>query len=216
MATPGLSLYEWRVVYRLAAGFLIVVLAVAGLVLFPRFRPKVGELLIRLGERINGSAKSQPLDISTQLGSAQAMGQTEPAKEAEPNAVETEVKPVEGQKETQGNSALPVDASKQVNTQTSDTAISRPTPTTDEAANRPADQGAASSRQGRSAKATLLWSEVASGDSSAEMDLARLYLTGEGVLRNCVQAKVLLRAAAKGGSAEARQELKKLRRNACR
>src|SRR5215469_15154586 len=137
------------------------------------------------------------------------------AKEAKPARVQAEAKPVEAQKEIQGNSALPVDAAKQVHTQTSDTAISRPTPTTDEAANHPADQGAASSKQGRSAEATLLWSKVASGDPSAEIDLARLYLRGEGVPRNFVQAKVLLRAAAKGGSAEAHQQLKKLRRSPC-
>jgi TPR repeat protein len=53
-------------------------------------------------------------------------------------------------------------------------------------------------------------------DSSAEVDLARLYLRGEGVPRNCEQAKVLLRAAAKGGSGEARQQLKKLRARGCR
>ena len=207
---------DGRIAYRIATGFLIIVLAVAGVVLFDMFRPKVGESLIHLGERINGSAKSQPVKTSTRPGSAQATAQTGPTNETKPDAAQTEAKPVEAQKGTQGDSALPVDASKQVNTQTSDAVIPRTAATTKEVPNRPADRGATNSRQDRSTEATRLWSAVAAGDSSAEIDLARLYLKGDGVPRNCAQARVLLRAAAKSGSAEARQELKKLRTRSCR
>jgi len=61
-----------------------------------------------------------------------------------------------------------------------------------------------------------LWSAIASGNSSAEVDLARLYLSGDGIPRNCEQAKVLLQAAAKSGNVEARQELKELQTTSCR
>lgn len=203
---------DGRIAHGIATGFLIVVVAVAGVVLFQRFRPKVGESLILLGERINGTAKSQPLNTSTQPSSAQATAQTAPANEAKPDAVQTEAK----QAVAQGDSALPVDASKQVNTQTSEKAIPRKESTTEETAESPGDLGATNSKEGRSAEAARLWSAVASGDSSAEIDLARLYLKGEGVPRNCVQAKVLLIASAKAGNARARQQLKKLRSSACR
>lgn len=207
---------DGRIAHGIATGFLIVVLVVAGVVLFQRFRPKVGESLILLGERINGTAKSQPLNTSTQPSSAQATAQTGLADEAKPDAVQTEAIPGAAKKETHKDSALPVDASKQVNTQTSETAIPRQEAPTEETADRPADPGATNSKEARSAEAAQLWSAVASGDSSAEIDLARLYLRGDGVPRNCVQAKVLLRAAAKAGSAKASQQLKKLRSSACR
>lgn len=209
-------LSDGRVGHGIATGFLIVVVAVAGVVFFQRFRPKVGESLILLGERINGPAKSQPLNTSAQPSSAQAKAQTGPADEAMPDAVQTEAQPAIAQNEAQGDSALPVDASKQVNTQTSETAIPRKEATTEETADRPANLGARNSKEGRGAEATRLWSAVAAGDSSAEIDLARLYLRGEGVPRNCVQAKVLLRAAAKAGSGKASQQLKKLRGSGCR
>lgn len=207
---------DGRVAFRIATGFLIVVLAVAGVVLFQRFRLEVGESFILLGERINGTAKSQPLNTSAQPSSAQATPQTGLADEAKPDAAQTGTKPTAAQKEAQGDSTLPVDASKQVNTQTSEKAIPRKEPTTEETAESPADLGATNSKEGRSAEAARLWSAVTSGDSTAEIDLAGLYLKGEGVPRNCLQAKVLLRAAAKAGSAKASQQLKKLRSSACR
>lgn len=206
---------EGRLGYRIATGFLIVVLVVAGVVLFDMFRPKVGDSLIHLGERINGNATSQPQNASPQPSSAPAPAQAGPSSEAKPDAGQTEAKPVVAQQETPGNSASTVESSRQVNAKTPDTAIPG-TVLTKEAPNGSSNQGAAYSTKGRSTEATRLWSEVASGDSSAEVDLARLYLRGEGVPRNCVQAKVLLRAAAKGGSAEARQQLKKLQSSGCR
>lgn len=207
---------EGRIAYRIATGFLIVVLAVAGVVLFDMFRPKVGESLIHLGERINGSEKVQPQSSSPQPRPAQAAGQPLPSSEPRADMVQTEAKPDLVQKENPGGSSLAVDSSKQVNPQTPESATLRTTPTSKEAPGHSTDRGATNSRQDRSAEAARLWSAVASGDSSAEVDLARLYLKGEGVPRNCEQAKVLLRAAAKGGSAEARQQLKQLPARGCR
>lgn len=207
-----------RIVYRIATVFLMVALAVAGVVLYDMFRPKVGESLIHLGEKINGSASPQAQITSPQPSSVPAPTQTAPAKEAKPDVVQAEAKRVvnQDQKEAGEDSALPVDASKQVHRKAPDTAISETAPATKEAQNPKLDRVAPNLTKDRSAEATRLWSAVASGDSSAEIDLAQLYLRGEGVPRNCVQAKVLLRAAAKGGSAEARQQLKKLRSWGCR
>lgn len=208
------STSDGRIAHRTATGFLIIVLAVAGVVLFDMFRPTVGEWLIHLGEKINGATDLRPQNSSPQPSSGQATAQTEPSNEAkaDANAVQTEAKPVVDQKETQVGSTLPVESSS---TQTSDTTIPRAAQTTKEALNRLPNLEATSSRQDRSAEATRLWSAVASGDSSAEVDLALLYLRGQGVPRNCEQAKVLLRAAARSGSAEARQQLKRLRSSGC-
>ncbi|PYU22883.1 MAG: hypothetical protein DMG30_13540 [Acidobacteria bacterium] len=59
----------------------------------------------------------------------------------------------------------------------------------------------------------LLWSAVEKGSSAAEMDLADLYLHGDGVARNCDQARVLLSAASRKGNVEAMHDLN---RTGCR
>jgi hypothetical protein len=64
-------------------------------------------------------------------------------------------------------------------------------------------------------QARLLWARVAKGDVSAEVALAKLYLTGEGVAKNCVQARLLLSAAAGDGNGEAQQKLAQLNRKGC-
>jgi len=57
---------------------------------------------------------------------------------------------------------------------------------------------------------------VEKGSSAAEMDLADLYLHGDGVARNCDQARVLLSAASSKGNVEAMQKLSELNRTGCR
>lgn len=60
-----------------------------------------------------------------------------------------------------------------------------------------------------------LWSAVEKGNLKAEITLADLYARGEGVTKNCTQARVLLRAAAEKGSSEASNELARLIRTGC-
>ncbi len=64
-------------------------------------------------------------------------------------------------------------------------------------------------------EARSLWSAVAAGNTSAEVTLAKLYLIGGGVEKNCDQAKVLLSAAAKKGNGEARDKLAQLYHEGC-
>ena len=207
---------EGRIAYRIATGFLIVVLIVAGVVLFDMFRPKVGESLIHLGEKINGTTKVQPQNSSPLPSSAQGSPPASPIKGVKQDAVQAEGKPNGVQKEAGGDSEKRLDTSAQAHSQSPDSGIPQAMPKINEASERSQYHGSFSSPQGRSAEATRLWSAVTSGDSSAEIGLAQLYLKGEGVPRNCEQARVLLRAAAKGGNAEARQQLKKLRTWGCR
>lgn len=195
-----------RIAYRVATGLLIVALAVAGVVLFDMFRPKVGESLIRLGEKINGSTKLQPQNSSSLPNSARVSPPASPINEGKSEASHAETKP----------KGVQNDSSSQLDSQGSNPAIPRVTLTQTEASGLPPDRRSPSSPKDRSAEATRLWSAVSSGDAAAEVDLARLYLKGEGVPRNCQQARVLLRAAAKGGRSEARQQLKKLQAIGCR
>jgi hypothetical protein len=61
----------------------------------------------------------------------------------------------------------------------------------------------------------LLWSAVEKGNTGAELDLAELFRTGRGVAKNCDQARVLLSAAARKGSVEARKRLEAFQRQGC-
>ena len=189
------------IAYRLATGFLIGVLVWAVAMLFEMFRPEVGASLIHLGEQI------------TRIGSQQQTSTPLPSSSPVPTppSPSTEAKPAALQKEASEDSAPP-DSSREVTSQSPNLAI----PRTKEDRDPSPDRRSRNSAQDRSAEVTRLWSAVASGNASAEVDLARLYLKGDGAPQNCEQAKVLLRAAAKGGSVEARQQLKKLRTSGCR
>ncbi len=66
------------------------------------------------------------------------------------------------------------------------------------------------------AAANSLWAAVKKGNISAEIALADLYARGDGVTKNCDQARVLLRAAAEKGSSIASQQLALVVRSGCR
>ena len=65
------------------------------------------------------------------------------------------------------------------------------------------------------AASQLLWSAVEKGNLTAETTLANLYLRGEGVPKNCDQARVLLSAASNKGDAEAKRKLVELDHTGC-
>jgi len=61
-----------------------------------------------------------------------------------------------------------------------------------------------------------LWKKVQRGNIGAEIELAKLYLEGTGVAQSCDQAHVLLLAAAKKQSGEARNLLTGVYPQRCR
>jgi PilZ domain len=61
----------------------------------------------------------------------------------------------------------------------------------------------------------LLWISVEKGNPSAELTLAELYWHGQGVGRNCDQARILLSAAARKGNADAQRGLKRIQQEGC-
>ena len=62
---------------------------------------------------------------------------------------------------------------------------------------------------------SALWLAVENGDSAAEVLLANHYVTGEGVAKNCNQARILLQAAAKRGNETAAKRLTQLPADGC-
>jgi TPR repeat protein len=62
----------------------------------------------------------------------------------------------------------------------------------------------------------LLWVAVKAGNVGAEITLAELYHQGRGVPKSCDQTRILLSAAARKGSRDARKRLDDFRREGCR
>jgi hypothetical protein len=62
----------------------------------------------------------------------------------------------------------------------------------------------------------LLWAGVKKGYVPAEVTLGDLYRRGEGVPKNCAQATVLLTAASKKGSSDARKMLEQVAEKGCK
>jgi hypothetical protein len=63
--------------------------------------------------------------------------------------------------------------------------------------------------------ARFLWIAVERGNSNAEVALAELYRVGQGVTRNCDQARVLLTAAARKGNPEGVKHLQLFEQEGC-
>jgi TPR repeat protein len=64
--------------------------------------------------------------------------------------------------------------------------------------------------------AKWLWMSVEKGNPKAEVLLADLFVRGEGVTKNCAQARILLGAAIKHGDTEAMAKMRVLDRGGCR
>lgn len=60
------------------------------------------------------------------------------------------------------------------------------------------------------ARAAWLWKAVGKGNARAQVELATMYQQGNGVLRSCDQAQILLRSAAAKGNAQAKLSLQEI------
>jgi hypothetical protein len=169
-------------------------------ILFSRdFRREIGETLIHVGEKLTGNRDVQPIAPSSMQAQT-----SNPNSESAPSAANT-------------NPTTRTNANSEQSDAASYTQANRRTVSSADSHLAPQQHIAdAHSRRGRSALARQLWSAIGAGDYSAEVALAQLYLTGDGVPRSCEQARVLLRAASKTGSTEPLQELRKLGYRACR
>jgi hypothetical protein len=85
----------------------------------------------------------------------------------------------------------------------------KPAPPTDAGATKPILS------QDPAEQVRSLWSAVGQGNTAAEVTLAKLYMIGGGVPKNCDQARVLLKAAVRKGNTEAITTLSQLNRQGC-
>ena len=202
------SFLNSRALRDVATGFLILILVLMPIlffqnIFFQNIRVELGNSLIRIGEKLKGTSNN-PIDPApAKLAPVSAQGPPDassvPAPSPKAPATETAYpsdQPSAAQ--TQQGTAPPTDAA------------------VEDRQDSPQPAADTHPRNGRSATARQLWSAVEAGDSSAEVELARLYLTGDGVPRNCEQARVLLRAASRKGNSEAARQLRKIKISGCR
>jgi hypothetical protein len=192
-----------RLLRSFAVGFSLSVLVFTTILILQNFRLEIGNSLIRMGEKLKGRGNTQA--VATLPAPVQTF---EPSPASTPSVPS----PIP---ETATNETIAAPDSAASPQTTPDTANSTDSRAAD-LQNSRQHFGEAHSKKGRSDPARQLWSALAAGDSSAELALAQLYLTGDGVPRNCEQARVLLRAAAKNGNSEALQKLRTLKNSPCR
>jgi hypothetical protein len=180
-------------------------------ILLYSFRETIGRSLISLGQKLSApSETSQAQAPDTKPAEeVQQQAPANPRKDANPAS--------ESQSATSGDNkpeAVPPQKDREQ-------VVSRPTkPETPFRDERPApgaeDSAARNIRSLDPAEEVrALWTEVGKGNTSAEVTLAKLYLIGAGVTKNCDQARVLLRAAAKKGNSDAITQLSQITRQGC-
>jgi PilZ domain len=191
-----------QLLYGLATGFLVLVFLFLTGFFSRNFRHEIGNSLIRAGENLKG-------DRGARTDAPSSM----PVQNSNASSPSTSVADAISGGSVRGTSDQP--------------GLSAPTQATEGTVNStnslaPNPQNwrrrvaAAPARRSRSPLARQLWAALRAGDSSAEVPLAQLYLTGDGVPKSCDQARVLLRAASKRGDIEALHQLQQLRKSGCR
>lgn len=129
-----------------------------------------------------------------------------------------------GKAESAGSVKVPAVAKPEQNSQpqnSTDVGAKAGTPPTDGGTGREEFDGAqeilrGSNRQRDLPRAVyLLWASVKKGYVPAEVALGDLYRHGDGVVKNCDQARVLLVAASTKGSADARMKLEQMAERGC-
>jgi hypothetical protein len=182
-------------------------------ILLYSFRETIGRSLISLGQTLSAPSETSQAQVPDK----------KPAEEVQQPATAIPSKEDHPASQSQATtSGADSDKTEAVRPQESHEKVVSPStkaesPFRDERPASPADD--APTKNTRSSdpaeEARALWVEVGKGNTSAEVTLARLYLIGSGVKKNCDQARVLLRAAAKKGNTEAISQLSEITRRGC-
>lgn len=180
-------------------GVIIGVIVLAPMLLLSSTRREIGSLLVRLGQTVTGENNMQTAPYRSSPAPSSGQNPSEVQLNRKKPSAEISDKPAS----SATAKSSPVDSPAPVAAPRTRQFDPRQLPKAD------------SAKRGK-ARATELWSEVSAGSIAAEVVLAELYVRGDGVPRNCEQARVLLKAAAKSGDLQAAQDLRTLKQNGCR
>ena len=215
-----------------AIGIMLLLTLAAGSYVYHR---EVGQALIWLGHQMAGDEVTDSSKVVRHETSvvSQAMPESTPPARAVPPPPLT-VQPAQGTSEPR-SASLPGATDKTPSPQLKDTTPGSLAPLTQSsrlpapaaASGNTVDAGQAEYLEAlqilRSpsraaelpAAIQLFWSAVEKGNTAAEIDLAELFRTGRGVAKNCDQTRILLSAAVRKGSVEARKRLEQVQREGC-
>lgn len=190
----------WRGVAAIFAGAALA----AGALVYHR---EIGHSLIWLGATITGESLGQEKTPSSDSREKTAGTPEVPPRQVSGNAGNSHggtpsVIPATSQSD--GNTAIRSNASAGATAQND---LGSPTAST--------PRNAKNAASGPTDDVQALWALVESGDTHAEVKLAEHYAKGDGVIKSCGQAKVLLMAAARKGEVDAKRKLDDLERLGC-
>lgn len=208
--------WEWFTLGR-AVLTMVVLTALAGLFVYHR---SVGRGLIWLGEAMDGTSDRA---ANTPVADTAGTGKSTTAGDRDPNASQPE-RPASVPQAP----AIPAPSTANETPSLSSSPKSTPAPVTPLSPPEASpDAGQAEYLQavqlmrGRNSgndsgeAVRLLWIAVEKGNPSAEVTLADLYWHGQGVVRNCDQARILFTAAARKGRSEAQKRLQQFQQEGC-
>jgi len=199
------------------------------------FRKQIGEEMIRLGQKIAGeqvpTSRSSPPDGSRQTSAAPSDSPQQPANNSPANpssaaeqrpATQQEQAPKQPDNSESGNAGNTATSSpnrggsRDVNSSggTAPGMVISATGQKEFEEARKILHGNSRSRELENA-VELLLAAVSRGNVRAEVTLGDLYARGDGVPQDCGQARILLEAAVKKGSPEAKRLLGKLKSEGC-
>ena len=208
VAPRARSLALWRALAVLATAAVIALLLVA-------YQHEVGDSLIWLGETLSGKTKASVVVPENKAAPASPStdGNTpDSSREVGPASQKPEPQRPEGADVTPKRvpeAAVPAD-DQAARVATSSTGGERQ----ESVLEKQVVQDKAETWDSRESVESL-WGAVQGGSVAAERSLAERFARGEGVIKNCEQAKVLLKAAANRGSREARLRLYELETQGC-
>jgi hypothetical protein len=181
-------------------------------------RETIGRSLISLGQKLSapsGASQAEAPDNPESAGDAQPPTPN-PGKENSTSS-NTADKSSQPPAATPSGADKPEAAKPQVTREKSEPLREKAEQFRDEKPAPPGDEGAAKPTRSQHPAEDVrsLWSAVGQGNTAAEVTLAKLYMIGGGVPKNCDQARVLLKAAVKKGNTEAITTLSQLNRQGC-
>jgi hypothetical protein len=222
--TPWEESFSERIAARLP-GIAVVLLIMAALGLFCFFyRAQVGQTFVRLGEKMSGQAAPQsaiatpgpavgPSAVQPASPPLQSTPDRQPVASSNPSAANADTaagSPVdspETRAAAQNKNSNDTASSSSVTQDSSAQHLAKNLQSAPSNSSLAADDGLAEFRlahesrnqartpQEKARAANLFWDAVSKGSSDAEIELADVYGKGEGVLKNCQQARILLAAA---------------------
>lgn len=174
------------------------------------YRQSVGESIIKLGEEISGEPRpSGTGDVNQPTAAPSGEGDPQTAKPDPGAAMPANKRPAT----TQPAATKPANPATSPITQARPQTLQQsPNPQTELAAGREVVPG---TPKHLPEDVAALWVAVENGDANAEVRLANRYVAGDGVGKNCDQARVLLQAAAKRGNELATKRLTELSQAGC-